>query len=478
MPRVFISYSWTSPDHEDWVLTLATSLRESGVDIVLDKWDLKEGHDALQFMEQMVTDTNIEKVILVIDQKYAEKSDSRSGGVGTEAQIISPELYGRRDQNKFVAVVRELDGDAKPILPTYYKSRIYIDFSDQETFYEKFEQLTRWVFDKPFHQKPALGKVPSFVTDSQNVSIPVNSKAKRVMEAIRAGQSNALSLTQEYLEELSENFEAFRIDGGNIPEFDDKILKSLEDFHPYERQFLDLIRVFARYQKEEDAARVIHRFFESLIQYLFRPSSISSYTKIDFDNYKIIVHRLFLFSIAALLKQERFDILRGLTGSPYYVGNVDEFSNTVSLRFDVFRQSTQSLENRNNRLKLRRSSLQADFLIEAAKSNGFADFDVLQADFFLYLTTEFISKDRYSRWYPVSLPYMDRQNKPFEVFARATSREYFNKLAPALGGTNIGSFKSVMDEFNNGTRKPPNSDGWYSLNPPALANAEKIGSEA
>src|SRR5690242_10619337 len=31
-PRLFVSYSWTSPQHAEWVLQLATELRESGVD--------------------------------------------------------------------------------------------------------------------------------------------------------------------------------------------------------------------------------------------------------------------------------------------------------------------------------------------------------------------------------------------------------------------------------------------------------------
>lgn len=64
-PKLFISYSWSSPDHEQWVLDLATELREDGVDVILDKWDLKEGHDAHAFMEKMVTDPGIKKVALV-----------------------------------------------------------------------------------------------------------------------------------------------------------------------------------------------------------------------------------------------------------------------------------------------------------------------------------------------------------------------------------------------------------------------------
>ena len=50
----FISYSWTTTGHEEWVLRLAKRLMLGGIDVILDKWDLKEGHDLYDFMESMV----------------------------------------------------------------------------------------------------------------------------------------------------------------------------------------------------------------------------------------------------------------------------------------------------------------------------------------------------------------------------------------------------------------------------------------
>lgn len=64
-PKLLISYSWSNPDHEKMILDLAIDLRQSGVDVILDKWDLKEGHDAYVFMEQMVSDPTINKVELI-----------------------------------------------------------------------------------------------------------------------------------------------------------------------------------------------------------------------------------------------------------------------------------------------------------------------------------------------------------------------------------------------------------------------------
>jgi hypothetical protein len=164
-PKVFISYSWTSEDHREWVLQLATQLREHGVDTILDVWDLKEGHDAFKFMEQMVSNDEITKVIMIFDRVYSEKANGRLSGVGAEAQIISPEIYKRTEQNKFVGILRETDPQGKPYLPVYYSSRIYIDLSDRANYEKGFEKLLRWIYEKPSNVKPPIGAPPVFVVD-------------------------------------------------------------------------------------------------------------------------------------------------------------------------------------------------------------------------------------------------------------------------------------------------------------------------
>lgn len=116
LPKVFISYSWTSAVHEEWVLQLAQRLRSDGVNAILDKWHLREGQDKNTFMEQMVTDPDVEKVLCICDRAYKEKADARKGGVGTESVIISEEVYRQVQQEKFIPIAREFDehSDAPP----------------------------------------------------------------------------------------------------------------------------------------------------------------------------------------------------------------------------------------------------------------------------------------------------------------------------------------------------------------------------
>ena len=80
------------------VLDIATELVESGIDVILDKWNLKEGDDADVFMEQMIADPTIQKVLIICDKMYSEKSDKRKGGAGTEAQIISRKVYEQQQR--------------------------------------------------------------------------------------------------------------------------------------------------------------------------------------------------------------------------------------------------------------------------------------------------------------------------------------------------------------------------------------------
>ena len=94
--------------------------------VTLDKWDLKEGQDKHVFMEQMVHDESIANVLVICDRGYQAKADDRKGGVGTETQLISKEVYENTGQEKFIPIVREYDQDGKPCMPPLHgESHLY-----------------------------------------------------------------------------------------------------------------------------------------------------------------------------------------------------------------------------------------------------------------------------------------------------------------------------------------------------------------
>src|SRR6266550_7461551 len=99
-PKVFISYSHDSEDHKQWVLRLGSDLRASGIDVVLDQWDLVPGQDINLFMQNGITQAH--RVIMVCSSAYVIKAEKGEGGVGYERLIVTSEVVANIDTIKFI----------------------------------------------------------------------------------------------------------------------------------------------------------------------------------------------------------------------------------------------------------------------------------------------------------------------------------------------------------------------------------------
>lgn len=475
-PKLFISYSWSSPTHEQWVMDLANELTESGVHVILDKWDLKEGHDSVAFMEKMVTDPGISKVAIICDEVYASKADGRSGGVGTETQIISREVYENQEQGKFVAIISEKDDQGKAYLPTYYKSRIYIDLSEPDSYTDNFEKLLRWIYDKPLYTRPEIGKRPSFLNELEGISLGTTATFKRAISAVKENKPFASGALDEYLITFVTNLEKFRITDKE-GQFDDKVVENLEKFLPYRNEAISLFFVLAQYAPTEENIFKLHRFIEALIPYMNRPENVNSWSEWDFDNFKFIAHELFLYLIAIFIKHERFSEVNLILTQQYYVAGRSEYGKDTMVGYEVFREYLRSLEIRNSRLKLGRLSLHADLLEQRSKHSGIEFRYLMQADFVLFMRSEILQADSYCRWFPDTLIYVGHFHSAFEVFARSSSRAYFNRAKCILGIENPSDLNELIEAYKTGSRKLPRWQ-FHSFNPSALLGYEKLATKA
>ncbi|UOO89164.1 TIR domain-containing protein [Vitreoscilla massiliensis] len=457
-PKLFISYSWSSPEHEDWVLELATSLRQDGVDAMLDKWDLKEGHDSIAFMERMVNDPEITKVLLICDKTYASKANARAGGVGIEAQIVSSELYNKVVQEKFVAVIREYDDNGNAFIPTYYAGKIYINLSsNDEKYLGEYEKLLRWIFNKPLHQKPEIGMLPAYLNEGNHISLNTTSHYKRCLDAIRNDKSNTNGLLADYLNLYNTNLEKFRISdilaSEKEIELDDLIFNNISDFLPARNEFIQLVSALIQYSSSNKYINIIHKFFENNIRYLFRPENITSYAGWDFDNFKFIINELFLYFVALMIKNEKFEELNYFLNKNFYFLHHDSREPLSS--FLIFKQHCESFGFRNQRLSLGYANLHATTLKERANGINLEFIDLMQADFILYLRAEINSTDTYFiQWWPTTLMYT-RSFYPFEIFAKSKSKSYYESMKCILGNNPDINLKALIEDAKKGTRTVP-----------------------
>jgi len=155
-PKLFISYSHDSTSHKAWVLKLASDLRMKGIDVVLDQWDLAPGQDMSLFMQKAIADAD--RVLLVCSEKYVEKADTGSGGVGYERMIVTVEVVRAIDTIKFIPVI--YGNASSKVTPTFLGPRLYIDFRDDLQYEAKLEDLSREIHGMPAAARPPLGPNP------------------------------------------------------------------------------------------------------------------------------------------------------------------------------------------------------------------------------------------------------------------------------------------------------------------------------
>lgn len=156
LPKVFLSYAWGEPTHQDRVLQLAEALQAEGVEVVIDRWDLQVGQDMTVFMERTVGDPAITHVLILMEPNYTRKANARTGGVGTETQLISPEVYQDPRQTRFVPLVFAQQ-EGTPFVPYFLRTRLYFDFSTDPAWERHWPGLLRHLFGvEP--ARPALGR--------------------------------------------------------------------------------------------------------------------------------------------------------------------------------------------------------------------------------------------------------------------------------------------------------------------------------
>ncbi len=443
--KVFISYSWTSPEHEQRVIGWAERLASDGVEVVLDKWDLQAGQDKYAFMEKMVTDPTVSKVLLLLDKAYAEKADARKGGVGTESQIISQEVYDKVDQNKFVPVVFETDTDGTPYLPTFLKSRIYFDFSSPESSNENYERLVRAIYDKPLHKKPALGRPPEYILKDNAPMLWPRPMLANYKDSLLQGKPSAKGYASQFLDTFFERLEDFRVMPKDGEQWDDTVVTSIEAFIPFRDSFVEFFHLAITWGNDVEFLELTEEFFEKSIFYLFRPPSVERWNDLWWDNYRFILYELYLYVITILLRNKRFAEVASMTDRPYYLPNNSNPGDDNFTQFTIFRAHCETFDHRNQRLKLQRLSLEADLLKQRATRKDVPFDQIMQAEGLLLLKS-LVRPEITRPWYPCTLIYA-RYNRRLELFARAASRKQFDTLKKLLG---VDSKDELMEKLKHG----------------------------
>ncbi len=473
--RVFISYCWTSDDHQNAVIDLATRLRSNGVDVILDVWEVREGHDVHSFMERMVTDSTIQKVLIISDRGYSERANDRKGGVGIESQIISPEIYQKVEQTKFIPILFERDENGEPWIPAFLRVRIAIDLSSIVKRYENYERLLRAIYDKPLHVKPLLGTPPELA------SAPIRPSSRyrheRVIEALVGGRANALVLVRDYLRGKADELESYRIEPSSpTAAWDDPIYESIKSMLGYRDEVVDLFVALFEHRSDEQGYEEVLEFFQALLALQKPPQVGYSIEELRYDDVRFLTYELFLYFVAVLIRARRFDECDRFLGREFYVET--RGAREVFFKYSLLRPYIRSLEEaRNNRLQLRRVSVMADLIKERAGRRDIGFAELMETDVALYLRSHLVEAcDSSNAWYPCTMVY-GRTNAASRLFRMAESTRHFLNLKKVLGVTPDASGGTILQRFleNGGKLDLSFGSGAWPVSLRGFINVERLG---
>jgi len=144
-PKVFLSHA--SEDKERFVVPFATALREHGVDVWLDKWEILPGDSLVdKIFEEGLKDAAA--VIVVISKFSIEKPWVKEELNAAFVKRISK-------QTKIIPVVID-----ECVVPEALQATVWEKVKDISNFKTELQSVLRAIFDK--RDKPQIGNLPVY----------------------------------------------------------------------------------------------------------------------------------------------------------------------------------------------------------------------------------------------------------------------------------------------------------------------------
>ncbi len=436
--KIFISYSWTVQDR---TIDLAERLMANGIDVVIDVWNLKEGQDKYAFMEQSVNDASVDRVLIICDQTYAEKADNRQGGVGDETVIISPEIYGNVAQTKFIPVVFESDENGKGYMPHYLKSRIYIDLSSDERYEGEYEKLIRSIYEKPLHQKPALGKRPAWLDDEKTDLSAMRDAIKQLKGDSGNNEHKTTLLIHRIVSLIVDTTKSFYVPrnaGRNA--FIGAVDQTL-NFRNLYVSFCEAVLPI-NCPTSDVITSLFEKMYNTIWDYSLTPECDENMSQ---DLRRFILWELFITTTAVLLHYEQYGDLYKILSHTYFLQD-SHYTSIEPKHYSMFWKNLETLEALKRETKSNLITMQGEILVNRKHLPILTKESISNADLVLYQLGQIILSDeedvRHNYWFPIAYVYHD--DKPQPIWIRLSSAEYCKKIMPLFDSSSIDELRQKI----------------------------------
>jgi hypothetical protein len=185
------------------------------------------------------------------------------------------------------------------------------------------------------------------------------------------------------------------------------------------------------------------------------------------DHLSFFIYEIFTYLITFLIEDKKFEQVSEFLNDYY---SSEKYSSGL-VSFTTFIRGYTIFNTRNKRLQMNRRSLLADVVKERCNYKRVTFEKLMQTDLLLYICYLGRNKDK-SWWYPRLLVFAGHDDRSFEIFARATSKKFFNNSMAKLGFT-VDSFKNLATTLGD----HGHFSALWPANMRALSNVDHIATQ-
>ncbi len=177
-PRCFISYAWGVPEQEHLIHSLASHLKDAGINVYLDIWHNTAGTSIVRFAERILDDKT-DFVVLSGSHKLMEKyNGEKDSVVMLELDMIAQRATTSK-KNTILPIL--LEASHKEVLPKFLWNTVSVGFQNREAYplncFNLLGRLYKLGTDDPF-----LQKVINQFNNAEDLSVSLPSPQARIKQ--------------------------------------------------------------------------------------------------------------------------------------------------------------------------------------------------------------------------------------------------------------------------------------------------------
>jgi len=269
--------------------------------------------------------------------------------------------------------------------------------------------------------------------------------AEQARDAIESGRVDHVALVRRYIDSLIAEITALTptFADDDQARWDDQLVQAIERSGDVAVGFACVAQAISLMDARE-AAQTMYKGFAGILDlYTLPPGFNGRFHESDFDLAKFLGHELFVTFVAALIREDRWELIATLLDEELYARRY-HFDPPGLVPFTAISEHIRLLAERKERLRSNRLSLHADMLNERHTSGELGRLvpmeQFAEADYFLFPRAELPPTDTPDgmEWRAWGAIYMHEVPR-YLVSAERT--KYAQRLLPALGLDDIETLR-------------------------------------